>query len=77
MVYLSVSTSTEPIQSFDLDDPVQCDDECWDPSDPAILFKQPEGKPSLLTAFVLMIRLNQILATCLRTIVSRTSVMKI
>ena len=56
--------------SFDTDLPKECDDEYWDTPDPAKMFKQPEGKPSKMTAFILTIQLNQILGTCLRTLVS-------
>ena len=58
--------------SFDADLPIECDDEYWDTPEPA-MFKQPKGKPSKLTAFTLIIRLNQILAACLKTIVSGIS----
>mgnify|MGYP006955282910 CR=1 FL=1 len=59
------------MNSFDLDLPVECDDRYWDHGDPQRRFKQPEGNPSTLTAFTLLIRLNQILATILRAIVSQ------
>ena len=55
--------------SFDVDLPVDCDDEYWDHPDPEQRFKQPENKPSLISAFILYIKLNQILSKCL-TIVS-------
>ena len=55
--------------SFDLELPVDCDDEYWDHPDPKQRFKQPENKPSLISAFILFIKLNQILSYCLRTIV--------
>ena len=57
------------ISSFDLELPVDCDDEYWDHPDPKQRFKQPENKPSLISAFILFIKLNQILSYCLRTIV--------
>ena len=56
--------------SFDLELPVDCDDEYWDHPDPKQRFKQPENKPSLISAFILFIKLNQILSYCLRTIVT-------
>lgn len=59
--------------SFDLDLPLECDDEYWDDPDPELRFKQPEGKPSLITAFALTIRFNQILAVSMRTIVRHRS----
>ena len=54
--------------SFDVDLPVNCDDEYWDHPDPEQRFKQPENKPSLTASFLLTIKLNQILSYCLRTI---------
>ena len=57
--------------SFDLALPIECDDEYWDPEDPTQAFKQPAGKPSLVSAFVSMIKLQQIQACTLRTVVSR------
>ena len=56
--------------SFDLELPIDCDDEYWDHPDPKQRFKQPENKPSLISAFISFIKLNQILSYCLRTIVS-------
>jgi len=71
--------------SFDLDFPIECDDEYWyiseqdeeasKPFSPTFLqqpvvFKQPADKPSLITGFVLTLKLNKVLAVMLRTIVS-------
>lgn len=56
--------------SFDIDLPIECDDEYWFHPDPAQAFKQPPGKPSKLSFFVSLIKLNQILAFALRTVVS-------
>ena len=56
--------------SFDLDLPIECDDEYWENDNPELAFKQPPGKPSLVTFFNCFLRLNQILAFALRTIVS-------
>jgi hypothetical protein len=50
--------------------PADCDDEYWDHPDPEKRFKQPPGKPSLVTAFISYIKLHQVLALSLRTIVS-------
>lgn len=56
--------------SFDIDLPTEVDDEYWENEhDPEQAFKQPPGKPSLLSYFVCFIKLNQILAIALRTIV--------
>ena len=59
--------------SFDLDLPVDCDDEYWDHPDPEQRFKQPANKPSSVKSFILTIKLQQILAVSLRTIVSDPS----
>ena len=59
--------------SFDLDLPAECDDEYWSPLDPKDAFKQPPGKPSKLSYFIAYLKLSQILAFALRTIVSSTT----
>ena len=58
------------LPSFDLALPTECDDEYWLTPEGEPLFKQPPGKPSKVTAFVYMLRLGQILAFSMRTIVS-------
>jgi len=55
--------------SFDLDYPLEVDDEFWLEEDPKQSPKQPLGKPSLVTAFNLLLKLYQIQALTLRTIV--------
>lgn len=60
----------DPCLSFDLDLPEDCDDEYWDNEDPTKNFQQPEGVPSKITAFILLIKLTRILSVSLRTIVS-------
>ena len=60
--------------SFDLDLPLEVDDEFWEHPDPAKAFKQPPGVPSTLSYFNSFLKLNQILAFALRTIVSRSYV---
>ncbi|OBZ66208.1 hypothetical protein A0H81_13860 [Grifola frondosa] len=57
-------------EDFDLDLPLECDDEYWENPDPSLAFKQPPGKPSKVTYFNCGLRLNQILAFALRTIYS-------
>ncbi|GBE88069.1 predicted protein [Sparassis crispa] len=57
-------------EDFDLDLPLECDDEYWMNSDPKQAFKQPADKPSRITFFNCLLRLNQILAFALRTIYS-------
>lgn len=56
--------------SFDVEFPIECDDEYWDPSDPDHPFKQPPGKPSLITGFNCSLKLCEILAYMLRTLYS-------
>ncbi|THV06403.1 hypothetical protein K435DRAFT_816004 [Dendrothele bispora CBS 962.96] len=55
-------------EDYDLDLPTECDDEYWEHPDPAKAFRQPPGKPSIVSAFVLTLKLNRILAFALRTI---------
>jgi hypothetical protein len=55
--------------SFDLDYPLEVDDDYWEHEDPKESFKQPQGKPSLITAFNLLLKLCQLQAFALRTIV--------
>ena len=59
--------------SFDIDLPTECDDEYWTASEPELAFKQPLGKPSKITFFNCYVRLHQILAFAMRTIVSSSS----
>ena len=54
---------------MDVDFPAECDDEYWLTADPAQAFKQPEGKPSTVSFFIAQLRLKQIHAFALRTIV--------
>ncbi|KIM40778.1 hypothetical protein M413DRAFT_167868 [Hebeloma cylindrosporum] len=57
-------------EDFDLDLPVDCDDEYWEHPDPEKCFKQPPNKPSSVTSFILYIKLHQVHAFALRTIYS-------
>ncbi|KIY44293.1 hypothetical protein FISHEDRAFT_51737 [Fistulina hepatica ATCC 64428] len=59
-------------EDFDLDYPMEVDDEYYDTSEEGQKhpWRQPEGKPSLITFFNCSLQLNQILAMCLRTIYS-------
>ena len=69
MSFLSFSCLMPHICSFDVDLPVECDDEYWTNPDPNLAFKQPEGKPSTVVFFNCALRLTQIHAFALRTIV--------
>ncbi|THG99015.1 hypothetical protein EW026_g3256 [Hermanssonia centrifuga] len=57
-------------EDFDVDLPIECDDEYWLNPDPALAFKQPEGKPSFIIFFNCFLRLTQIHAFALRTVYS-------
>ncbi|CAA7260660.1 unnamed protein product [Cyclocybe aegerita] len=52
-------------EDFDLEMPIECDDEYWDTG-----FEQPEGKPSSISFFNNYIRLMDILEFAMRTIYS-------
>ena len=55
--------------SFDVDLPIECDDEYWVTDDPALAFKQPIEQPSTCAFFNCCIRLGRLHAYALRTIV--------
>ncbi|KZT28968.1 hypothetical protein NEOLEDRAFT_1057311 [Neolentinus lepideus HHB14362 ss-1] len=54
-------------EDFDIDLPLEVDDEYWEPPDANLAFRQPPGKPSLVTAFNSWVRLTQITAFTVRT----------
>ncbi|KAF4591027.1 hypothetical protein EYR40_009625 [Pleurotus pulmonarius] len=54
--------------SYDVEYPVEVDDEYWTNPDPELAFKQPPGKLSSITAFNLLLRLGEILDTVLRVL---------
>ncbi|KIP05396.1 hypothetical protein PHLGIDRAFT_36445 [Phlebiopsis gigantea 11061_1 CR5-6] len=53
---------------FDIDLPVECDDEYWTNDNPELMFKQPPGKPSTVSMFVQIIHLECILSRVYREI---------
>jgi hypothetical protein len=57
------------VDSFDVDLPIACDDEYWLHPDPEQAFKQPPDKPSRTIYFNYLLRLSQIHAFALRTLV--------
>ncbi|KZV94714.1 hypothetical protein EXIGLDRAFT_748493 [Exidia glandulosa HHB12029] len=59
-------------EDFDLDLPLEVDDDCWDltPPDHPLKHPQPPGRPSVVAFFVCHMKLSQILAFALRTIYS-------
>jgi hypothetical protein len=60
--------------SFDLDLPIECDDEYWENSNPEECFKQPAGQPSTIEFFNRYLSLTDILAYTIRTIVGQVIV---
>ncbi|KAK1220718.1 Gypsy retrotransposon integrase-like protein 1 [Marasmius sp. AFHP31] len=57
-------------EDYDLDLPIECDDEYWEHPDPEQAWRQPPGKPSTVSFFVSLLKLVKILALALRTIYS-------
>ncbi|KAJ7091086.1 hypothetical protein C8R44DRAFT_990636 [Mycena epipterygia] len=53
---------------FDVDPPIECDDEYWD--DPTHPFQQPPGVPSRIAFFNALLRLSHILAFTLKVLYS-------
>ena len=65
--------SADRLFSFDLDLPVDCDDEYWPVDGGTEGFEQPLGKPSKLTMFILMINLFHLQTDVVRLLVSASS----
>ncbi|KAI0819989.1 fungal-specific transcription factor domain-containing protein [Trametes gibbosa] len=57
-------------EDLDLELPLEVDDEYWENEKPELAFRQPEGKPSIVTAFVHWIKLSHIVAFTLKTLYS-------
>ncbi|KAF9268426.1 hypothetical protein L218DRAFT_954789 [Marasmius fiardii PR-910] len=55
---------------FDVDLPVECDDEYWENPDPEKAFVQPAGKPSVVSFFSTLLRLLEIVSFAQRTLYS-------
>ncbi|KAJ7451835.1 fungal-specific transcription factor domain-containing protein [Mycena galericulata] len=55
---------------YDVDYPIECDDEYWENPDPDMAFKQPPGKPSTLSFTVAYSKLLEILGMSQKTIYS-------
>ncbi|KAE9383294.1 hypothetical protein BT96DRAFT_869308 [Gymnopus androsaceus JB14] len=53
---------------FDLDLPLECDDEYWEHTDPQLAFQQPPGKPSTMSYWICFMKLMNIMESVLRTI---------
>ncbi|KAJ8508386.1 hypothetical protein ONZ45_g9335 [Pleurotus djamor] len=57
-------------EDYDVDYPLEVDDEYWIYDDPDVAFKQPPDKTSNIVAFNLLIKLAEILDVALRTLYS-------
>ncbi|KAJ3790815.1 fungal-specific transcription factor domain-containing protein, partial [Lentinula aff. detonsa] len=55
-------------EDYDLELPLEVDDEYWETEDPALDFKQPDGLPSRVAAFNAWIGITQIVGFTLRTL---------
>ncbi|KAF5373786.1 hypothetical protein D9758_000681 [Tetrapyrgos nigripes] len=55
-------------EDFDLELPLEIDDEFWETEDPSTAFKQPSGVPCKITGFNLWVKLTQIIAFALRAL---------
>ncbi|TFY83575.1 hypothetical protein EWM64_g443 [Hericium alpestre] len=55
-------------EDFDTPHPLEIDDEYWESDDPALAFKQPPENPSALTAYVLWLKITDIIAFNMRTL---------
>lgn len=55
-------------EDIDVDYPADVDDEFWVCEDPTQNMKQPANRPSQLAAFIALLKLQQIVGYCLRTI---------
>ncbi|GJE89792.1 Zn(II)2Cys6 transcription factor [Phanerochaete sordida] len=53
---------------FDVDYPIECDDEYWINDDPELAFKQPEGKPSVISYFISTLRQGRLVSAMFRTL---------
>ncbi|KAF7336925.1 Zn(2)-C6 fungal-type domain-containing protein [Mycena venus] len=54
------------VEDYDVELPLEVDDEYWEHPDPVKAFKQPLGKPSLITYFIHHLRLCEIMGSTLR-----------
>jgi hypothetical protein len=56
--------------SFDVELPVDCDDEYWFPADPSQAFRQPPGLPSRISRLIEILKLKLIHLRALRKLVT-------
>ena len=57
-----------PLPRFDLEYPVECDEEYWETPDPEKAFQQPPGKPCKMSCFIWLIKLAEMLGFAHRTL---------
>ncbi|KAF7376566.1 Zn(2)-C6 fungal-type domain-containing protein [Mycena sanguinolenta] len=57
-------------EDYDVDYPLEVDDDYWEHPDPEQAFKQPPGKPSVYSFIVSYLKLTEILGTAQKTIYS-------
>ncbi|KIK69807.1 hypothetical protein GYMLUDRAFT_34211 [Collybiopsis luxurians FD-317 M1] len=67
--YLGRPKATDPAE-YDLDLPIECDDEYWEHPDPDKAFKQPTGHPSSVVHWTTLLKLVDILAFAQRSLYS-------
>ena len=60
VVLIALKIPNIVLYSFDVELPLECDDEYWENPDPELAFKQPPGVPSTVSFFVHIIKLIQI-----------------
>jgi hypothetical protein len=61
--------STQHFYSIDAELLLEVDDEYWPTDTPRLPFKQPSGRPSATIAFNLWVKLTQVAAFAVRTLV--------
>lgn len=55
-------------EEIDLDLPIECDDEYWEPQSTVNAFKQPPGRPAIVSYFNCYLKLTSLITVCLRTV---------
>ncbi|KAJ7654344.1 hypothetical protein B0H17DRAFT_385599 [Mycena rosella] len=55
------ATQSNLFDDYDVDYPAECDDEYWETSDPDMAFKQPPGRPSVISYTIAYLKLMEIL----------------
>lgn len=62
--------------SFDVDYPLDVDDEYWDTGNPQTDFKQPPGKPSKIAMYISLLSLERIVASAIMNVVRSPASMR-